>query len=780
MYLRILGKDLRQKKMMNAILLAFIILAAAFIAGSAGNVTTVFTALDRYFEMAGVPDYWFAATDPGEVARFEAFAKEHGYVYQKADLMQIDPKDVLVEGEEFSYGNTLCLSTVEGSRVFDSDAREIKEVGEGEIYVASNLFCSEEYAFREGGTVSIASKGVEKEFVLQKAAKDALFGSPMIGMARFLVSKKDYDLFYQKNKSICYMVSVYTEDPAYPKAFADLELDLVMNEEYSTVKLMYLMDLLIAAVMLAVSVCLILISLVILHFTIRFTVTEDFREIGVMKAIGIKNSSIRGLYIIKYFAVAVVGSAIGFALSFPFGALLLSKSSQNIIISNEGNALLQLLCAISTAAFVALFCYYCTRNVKKFSPIDAIRNGETGERYRGRGVVHLSRSKLRPVFFLAVNDILSAPKRYLAMALIFILGTLLVIIPVNSINTLRSDKLLSWFNMADSDHVISQETLLMLDGNNRKLLEDGIAEVEDFLSKRQIQAEVFQEAMFRMGISFGEKKTSSLAFLGIGAVTADQYAYIEGTPPQDCGEVAISYVNAEQIGAGIGDEVEIKMGGEGKTYLVTALTQSLNNMGEGIRFYQKEPLDDAFMAGSFGIQVRYADHPGKKELEERKGLLAAAFPDAAVYTAGEYVSNMIGDSAGQLEDIKALILLVVLCIHMLVALLMEKSFLTKEKGEIAILKAIGFRNGFLILWQTMRIGLVLAGSVLLGVLLSKPISGLTVGPIFQMMGAYKMELEVLPFEVYAQYPLLMLAAVLLAAFIAAQGLRKIKSDLARE
>ena len=43
-----------------------------------------------------------------------------------------------------------------------------------------------------------------------------------------------------------------------------------------------------------------------------------------------------------------------------------------------------------------------------------------------------------------------------------------------------------------------------------------------------------------------------------------------------------------------------------------------------------------------------------------------------------------------------------------------------------------------------------------------------------------MELEVLPFEVYAQYPLLMLAAVLLAAFIAAQGLRKIKSDLARE
>ncbi|MDE7212160.1 MAG: hypothetical protein K2O03_12075 [Lachnospiraceae bacterium] len=60
MYLRILKKDLKRKKTMNAIVLIFIILAATFIASSVNNMFTITTALDDYFEMAEVPDYWFA------------------------------------------------------------------------------------------------------------------------------------------------------------------------------------------------------------------------------------------------------------------------------------------------------------------------------------------------------------------------------------------------------------------------------------------------------------------------------------------------------------------------------------------------------------------------------------------------------------------------------------------------------------------------------------------------------------------------------------------------
>ncbi|MCI8929183.1 MAG: ABC transporter permease, partial [Lachnospiraceae bacterium] len=58
MYLRILKKDLKRKRAMNVILLVFIILASMFMSSGVSNIITVTSALDRYFEMADVPDYW--------------------------------------------------------------------------------------------------------------------------------------------------------------------------------------------------------------------------------------------------------------------------------------------------------------------------------------------------------------------------------------------------------------------------------------------------------------------------------------------------------------------------------------------------------------------------------------------------------------------------------------------------------------------------------------------------------------------------------------------------
>ena len=135
-----------------------------------------------------------------------------------------------------------------------------------------------------------------------------------------------------------------------------------------------------------------------------------------------------------------------------------------------------------------------------------------------------------------------------------------------------------------------------------------------------------------------------------------------------------------------------------------------------------------------------------------------------------------GDIAGQLESVKTLILSIILGINALVAVLMVKSFITKEKGDIALMKAVGFGDSSLILWQTLRIGIVLIVSVLIGALLSSPLSSLIITPIFRMMGAYSIEYDIRGIEVYIVYALIVLAATSLAAFMSAQGLRKISSS----
>ena len=136
---------------------------------------------------------------------------------------------------------------------------------------------------------------------------------------------------------------------------------------------------------------------------------------------------------------------------------------------------------------------------------------------------------------------------------------------------------------------------------------------------------------------------------------------------------------------------------------------------------------------------------------------------------------MIGDIAGQLEGIKKMILGVVLCINVLVAFLMVRSFLTKEKREIAMLKAIGFQNGCLIHWQALRIGIILVLSIFLGTLFSTPLSKLLVQPIFRTMGAYNITFDIHPLEVYLMYPLLVLVVTVLASVAAAMRLRKISA-----
>lgn len=774
MYLQILKKDLKRKKTMNVILLVFIIFAATFIASSVNNMVSVITALDVLFDKAEVPDYWFVTANRKEVERFENFADKNDYDYKRQELILLDADNVKVNDKKFDYSNNLCASQLKNStKIFNEDDKEITRIGDGEIYLTGELFYSSKNNFKIGDKIEITLNGKTKYFTLKGSMKDAMFGSSMIGITRFMISENDYEDFYSEDELIYHSVCVYTGDGSFTDRFNETDMNIVFYADRSTIGNMYIMDMVIAAALLIVSVCLILISMLILRFTINFTMSEEFREIGVMKAIGIKNKKIRGLYIIKYLTIAVVGGIIGFVLSVLFGNLMLKDLSKSIILSENGNYFLNIICALGVVAVVVLFCYVCTRKVKRFSPIDAIRNGENGERYTRKGLQFLGRSKIPPVFFMAMNDILSGIRRFVAMILIFTLGILLIIIPINTINTLQSDKLITWFNMAECDHVVDKELMFNTNGDNFNICKRNLYDVREKLLEKGMKAEVFTEVMFRMSVIYNGKRVSSLAFQGVGDVTTDKYVYLEGTAPKNEGEVGISCVVAENVGANIGDTVNIKNGEETKEYMVTAIYQTMNNMGEGIRFHQNEQLDYSYAVGSFGVQIKYIDHPTSQELDERKSLLNELFSDSKVYTAGEYINSMMGDIAGRLQGLKHLILFVVLCINILVTVLMVKSFIIKEKGEIAMLKAIGFKDSSLIVWQTLRIGMVLLISVVIGVLFSTPLSKLLIEPVFQIMGAQSIDFAIKPMEVYLFYPLVVLCVTSLAGMIAAMKVRKV-------
>jgi putative ABC transport system permease protein len=139
----------------------------------------------------------------------------------------------------------------------------------------------------------------------------------------------------------------------------------------------------------------------------------------------------------------------------------------------------------------------------------------------------------------------------------------------------------------------------------------------------------------------------------------------------------------------------------------------------------------------------------------------------------EYVSSYIGGSLEQLDSMKNLIVLIVICINALITILMMKTFITKEKGEIAMLKSVGFRNSSIRFWQSARISIVLVAAIILGCLLSKLLGPVTAGQVFAMLGVHNIVFKVKALEVYAVYPVILFAVTTAIAYLSAGTVKKV-------
>ncbi|WP_075720687.1 ABC transporter permease [Roseburia sp. 499] len=783
MFFNILKKDLKRKKTMNVILLIFIAMASMFVSSSVNNMVSILNATENYFDRAELKDYYIiAAYEEKNEQKIQDFLNTNSYVedWDSEELLSVpvgkwekrDGKELTLQGAPL-----VQQMSSEGQKFFNSENQKITHIGENEMYLPLKVM--ETNNLKSGDSIYLCKEDKKTEFVIAGSCKDALLGADMMGSVRILVSKEGYEKVkeYSDLKGMIYSVS--SEKPEkLEEDFNQEDIKKMFSGNRELIKMTYVMDMVVAGLLLVVSICLIVISMIILRFTIVFTLNEEFREIGVMKAIGVSETQIRGIYLIKYLMIAAVGAGIGFFAGIPFGKMLLAQVSRNMVMETEGNIwLLSLACALVILLVVVLFCYRCTGRLKKFSPIDAIREGSNGERFTKKGLIKLEKWHGGPVSFLAFNDILSKFRSFVVLLLIFTIGILLIIVPVNTANTLKSDKLVAWFGMQESDICMlnEEEDNRIVREEGREGMKDNFKEMEEKLKKQGIPVKVSQEIMFNLRVSFKEKSYNAFCLQGTGN-KVDGYKYEEGTAPKYANEIAITRMTAGHIGAEIGDTVTITMGEEKKEFVITGYFQSMNNMGEGIRFSEKAEIDYSYTSGSFARQLTYTDEPDEKEKAEREEKIADLYPDYTVYTCGEYLSDMMGGIADTLDAVKQLIVIVIMAINMLVTILVSKTFLAKERGEIGMLKAIGFNNPVLIRWQVLRIGVILVLSVILGALLATPVAQISSGKVFEMMGATHIEFVIKPFEVYVEYPLLVLAATLVGAFISMQQIRSISAQ----
>ncbi len=537
MYLNILKKDLKSKKTMNMILLVFIILATMFVSSSVNNILRVTTALDDYFEMANAPDYLVTTMNKNLAVDIDETISSAKAVdsYAVEDVLFLAPDNFIFGDKDITAkGGTNIVQSDIGMNYFLSDGSILEKVNQGELYITENKAAA--IGVEIGDKLTIELNGINCELIFKGKIKDALFGSNQLTITRYIISVEDYNaLTSAENAEEFYsgsLVYIHSSDiDTLVKQIKPLADNSILTFDRASMEFCYIFDMIIVGLLIVVSVIFIAVAFVVLRFTITFTLSDEFREIGVMKAIGIGNFKIRGLYLAKNLGLSVIGAVIGLVLSFPFGEMLMSVSSQNIIVSNSNPIFVNILCAVLVIAVILSFCYGCTGKVRKMTPIDAIRNGQTGERFQKKSVMSLAESKLPATPFLALNDIVSSPKRYSIITFTFFLCLSLMLMLSATVSTMNSDSLAATFGWANCDIYLDSKMVMecMLEGGDEKL-EKHLDNMEKTLAENGIPAKCYQEMMFSLPVVHGEKKSNITIYQGTGT-TMDMYEYTEGTAP---------------------------------------------------------------------------------------------------------------------------------------------------------------------------------------------------------------------------------------------------------
>ncbi len=779
---RILKNDLKRKKTMNVILFLFIILATMFVSSGINNVATIINGTDYYLDKANIGDFIIITMGDNAVGSLDKMLETENAVkdYRKECVVFGAQDNVTTEnGSSVKCKNSIIYQSIKTSVIhfFNIKNEKVTNVDPGHIYVSGDFM--KDNGFEIGDIICLKHSGLKMSFILDGMVKDALLGSEFMGNTRFILNDKDMQKLFNNEViynhyrgEICY---IDTDDlQAMKSAMSDVS-NVAFDGTRSTIKMCYVMDMILAFVILILSICLIIVSFIVLKFSITFTIMEEFREIGVMKAIGLSNMKIRSLYIIKYLILAIVGSTIGFIASIPFGNLLLESASQKMVLGHDNTMLMNLLGSLLVVGVIVLFAYLCTGKVKKSSPVDAIHNGQTGERYKNKSVLRIHQYPINNAFFMAFNDILSHPKRFMTIMISFGICTLFVLIMVNTTATFKSPNLISTLGKESHLYVTDvADVMNYMNTSSKSDMKKKLNKMADELNEKGIPSQLCIELQYKYPMTFNGNKYVLSCQQGLNTKMTD-YVYTKGVIPQNNHEIAITPQISEMTGAKIGDIITIHYGEKDVDCMVTAYFQTMNLLGEVIRLHEDAPTNFSNISTAMSYQIDFTDNPSKEEIETRKEKIKKLYNNDKVMNTTEYCIDCTGVT-DTLESIQTLLLGITLIVVVLVTVLMERSFIADEKSQIAILKAIGFKDSMIIKWHVYRFGLVAFSAVIIAAILSVPMTEFCITPIFSMMGATNIDYCIDPLQIFVLYPSIVLIMTIFVAWITALYTKTIKSS----
>ncbi len=760
MIFKILKKDLSRKKIITAAVFIFIMLSAMLMASGSNMIINLLNSIDYLIETASAPHFTQSHTGDFDQEIIDEWSSNNDLIdkQQTIEMINISGSNLYLNSEEAEKYSFMDNGFVKQSKKFDyllNLDNEIIKVKEGEIAVPIHYMQTKNLQI--GDTIGIKNNEKEISLTITNFVRDVQMNPAIISSKRFVVSESDYNVLKNNFGDSEYLISFQLKDINDLKEFRNQYSQSNLPQKGPTIdiQLLRLMnslsDGLIAAVIILISILLCVISLLCLRFVILLTLEEDYREIGVMKAIGILPAKIRNIYLSKYLILAVTASFSGYLLSLFINHLFVENimlyigkaplSIFEMIISPVSSFLI--------AIIVILFSLLVLKRFKKISAVEAIRMGSSGGIYSNNKKLTLHKNKtLNSNIFLGLRDVILRFKTYIILFLVFGLSTFIIIVPINFLNTIQSPKFISYMGVGESD--------LILDIRSSDQMQKQFEKVLKYIEK---DPEVTKFASYITGkyeVVNQEGTTESL-FVTTGDFDVFPIDYVNGKAPSKSNEMALSYLSSSELKKDVGDPIVLIANGKRQDMVISGVYQDITNGGKTAKA-KIAPDYDKVVWYNINLNVN-SDIPNK--VQEYN----TTFDNLKVTDIEGYIDQTFSSIIDQLQLLTVTAILIAVLITILITVLFLKMLIAKDMSQIAIMKSIGISLKDIKIQYVTRALIVLNLGIIVGTILSNTLGEQLLSILLSVMGAKNIQFIINPLIAYILSPLFLILVVSITTFL---------------
>ncbi len=777
-----LVRDAQRNLTVTVTLVVLVALSVTLAAASAGLLARLAGASDRLMEQADSPHLVQMHAGELDTGTIDAWVAGRNDVaaHQTMLLLGIDGADLAFNGQPQTGNiqqNSLVVPAMQRDLLLRVDNQPLGAVDPGEIWLPVIYRIESDLAVGDTVTIS-ATGGFALELQVAGFVRDSIMNTAIASSKRLAVSQEDLEAVAAHTGTPEYLVEFWLADRGLPtgelaRDYQDAGLPrsgpLV---DSSTFRLFNMIsEGMTAGVVILASVLLMVVGLLCLRLSFITAVREDYREIGILRAIGVPPSRISRVYLVKYAAVAALACLLGLLGGWAL-APELSRSLTAYMGTTSGPAvwLAPALTALGVATLVTLFVLVLLRRLGRGTAMDALRTGTTGSMPRGPRLRLRNSRGLPTNVRLGLMDLIRRSGAHMLLFLVFAVSAFIVVVPAAAATTIHSEDFITYMGIGTSDVRLDipqgAESTQLFTRVVEELPERG--DVERFVANTTTRLEVPD----------AEGSAVSL-YVENGDHTTLPVTYAEGRAPQDSSEIALSLLTLAQSGRSVGDSLPVAVA-DGKVGLrIVGSYQDITYGGRTAKV-MLDVTGDEVMWHVVVIDLA----PGVDSVAAAHEMVQA-WPGLRAADVGEYRAQMLGPIAEQVTRASVLSTVAAIGLAVLMTTMFLRMLLAGDASQIAIQRALGNTDGGIRTQYLTRILLVLLAGIPAGVLAAVTLGegmfnlmfeGLFGGFEYLFRGTSQISFAINGWLTWLALPLAMFTAVAVAVRVGSRGIDRLGTN----